>query len=477
MTNKRDARAQIEAWAAADPRAVLEAAKRLQQHIVTPHPAQVPILEAEERFLVICAGRRFGKTKIAAKMAIRECREPGKVVWWVANTYKNVVRGYREVLRQIPPGVLTKSPPPASVAASGRLILHFPGGTRFEFYSGENPDAMAGEGVDYVVVDEAALQREVVWTQTVRPTLMDRQGKALLISTPRGRNWFYTLYNRGQDPEYKDYKSWQFTTADNPYISEDEVQEMQQSLPAVMYEQEVLAQFVSDAGSVFRIPEETGIVEYAKPAGHVFLGIDLAKHNDFTVFTACRGSDRKPCYHDRFNAVSWPMQKQRIISAHDELLASGATSVTIIMDSTGIGDVVFDDLEEEGMDIVPIKFTNDWKMRAVNLLSADIERGNAFVTTEQLAEFEAYTYKINETTGRFKYSAPDGAHDDEVSAKLLEHWGAVHFGAPDVKMLGGDDDNPVQQLPNGDIIIDGEAEEIPLELPSATELLTRDDIW
>jgi hypothetical protein len=171
------------------------------------------------------------------------------------------------------------------------------------------------------------------------------------------------------------------------------------------------------------------------------------------------------------------MQKQRIITAHDELLASGATSVTIIMDSTGIGDVIFDDLEEEGMDIVPIKFTNDWKMRAVNLLSADIERGNAFVTSEQLAEFEIYTYKINETTGRFKYSAPDGAHDDEVSAKLLEHWGAVHFGAPDVRVLGGDDTGPAMQMVGDTMVIDGEGEEILLELPSPEDLLSRDDIW
>lgn len=476
MTSGRDAKAQIEAWAAADPRGVLEAAKRLQGTIVTPHPAQVPILDAEERFLVVCAGRRFGKTKIAAKRAIRECREPGKVVWWVANTYKNVVRGYREVLRQIPPGVLTKTPPPASVAASGRLVLNFPGGTRFEFYSGENPDAMAGEGVDYVIVDEAALQREVVWTQTVRPTLMDKKGGAMLISTPRGRNWFYQLWLRGQDPQYDEWASWKFTTANNPYISAEEVEEMERTLPRVMFEQEVLAEFVSDAGSVFRVPDE-GVLELARPAGHVVMGVDLAKHHDFTVFTATRAADRLPCFRDRFNAVSWPMQKQRIITAHDQLLANGATSVTIVMDSTGIGDVIFDDLEEEGIDIVPVKFTNDWKMKAVNLLSADIERGNAFLTVEQLGEFQAYTYTISETTGRFKYSAPDGGHDDEVSAKLLEHWGQVHYGAPDVRVL--DDPSGPKIADNGAVVYEGTAIEEPvtLALPTASELLLRDDIW
>lgn len=475
MSNARDARAQIEAWAAADPRGVLEAAKKLQGTIVTPHPAQVPILSAEERFLVVCAGRRFGKTKIAAKRALKECREPGKVVWWVANTYKNVVRGYREVLRQIPPGVLTKTPPPASVAASGRLVLHFPGGTRFEFYSGENPDAMAGEGVDFVIVDEAALQREVVWTQTVRPTLMDRKGGAMLISTPRGRNWFYQLWLRGQDAEYPEWASWKFTTADNPYISEDEVEEMSRTLPRIMYEQEVLAEFVSDAGSVFRIPDES-VRELSRPSGHVVMGVDLAKHHDFTVISAANATNREPCFHDRFNAVSWPVQKQRIITAHDNLLDAGATGVTILMDSTGIGDVIFDDLEEEGMDLVPIKFTNDWKSKAVNLLSADLERGNAFVTAQQLGELQSYTYTMSETTGRFKYAAPDGGHDDEVSAKLLEHWGMIHFGAPDVRVLG---DPTGPQIVGHSVIYEGTAVEEPhqIEMLSSAELMLRDDVW
>ncbi|CAB4183309.1 Terminase-like family [uncultured Caudovirales phage] len=452
---------QLNAWAESDPEGFLREAQKLQKYLVTPHPAQMPIVNAKERFIVVCAGRRFGKTKIAAKIAIRECQKPGRVVWWVANTYKNVVRGYREVLRQIPPGILTKTPPPASVAASGRLVLNFPGGTRFEFYSGENPDAMAGEGVDYVVVDEAALQREIVWTQTIRPTLMDNNGGGMMISTPRGRNWFYNVYNRGQDPEYKDWASWRFTTADNPFIDASEVAEMEKTLPAAMFEQEVLAQFISDAGSVFRLRDDS-VRKLVEPEGHVFLGIDLAKHRDFTVFTASRESDRQPCWHERFNAVSWPMQKDRIISAVHAIEDAGATGVTVIMDSTGIGDVIFDDLEGEGLDIVPVKFTNDWKGRAVNLLSADLERGNAFLIAEQVHEFNTYAYTMSEVTGRFKYSAPDGAHDDEVSAKMLEHWGHIHHGAPDVRVIQQRSDK---------------VEAVTIKAATPAEMMMMDDVW
>lgn len=388
------------------------------------------------------------------------------------NTYQNTIRGYREVLRQVPPSILTKSPPPPTLGAAGRMVLNFPGSTRFEFYSGQNPDAMAGEGVDFVVVDEAALQGENVWSQIIRPTLMDTAGRALLISTPRGKNWFYHLWQRGQDPEYREWASWHFTTANNPYIRPEEVEEAQRSLPLMLYEQEILAEFVSDAGAVFRTRDDVfrGIHDVA--GHHIFLGVDLAKHHDFTVITGSRGDDRMPCWHERFNAVSWPMQKDRLITAIDLLEQAGATGVTVIMDSTGLGDVVFDDLELEGIDIVPVKFTNDWKMRAVSLLAADLERGNAFILREQQREFEAYSYEVSEVTGRFRYGAPEGAHDDEVSAKLLEHWGVVHEGAPTMRTVDAED-SPLEEA----TVVDGTAEEIEVASPSALDVMLNEDVW
>lgn len=339
------------------------------------------------------------------------------------NTYKNTRRGYREVLRQLPPNFLAKPAPPPT---ANDLILTLKNGTRIEFYSGTNPDAMAGEGVFYVVVDEAALQSEVVWTQTIRPTLMDYGGGALLISTPRGRNWFHGMARRGEDPQYPEYASYHFPTSANPLVKPEEIEEARLSLPEVMFRQEILAEFIAGAASIFSIDEDhilPGVVDF-EPGMQIIMGVDLAKQYDFTVIDAIRVSDRKPVYHDRFNQIRWPDQQDLIENAVRDLEARGG-QVTVAVDATGVGDVVFDDLEDLGLDVVPLKYSAPWKNQAVKLLSADLARGGAWLLEEQVREFEDYEYRIT-PAGNFIYSAPEGGHDDEVAAKLNQHWVLVH---------------------------------------------------
>jgi hypothetical protein len=335
---------------------------------------------------------------------------------------------------------------------------------------------MVGEGVDYVVIDEAATINENVWRQIIRPTLMDTKGKALMISTPRGFNWFRDEFVRGQDDEYPEYKSWHFPTEASPYIDEVEIREAEQTLPQVVFEQEIMAMFVSNAAAVFRYGD-SAFRELHEPGEHVTMGVDLAKSRDFTVLTAADSQTRMPVYHERFNAVSWVVQKQRIRDAVQRLNDKGA-EVTLVVDSTGLGDVVFDDLESEGYDVIPVKFSQQWKQQAVFQLSADLERGYAFILPHQRHEFDQYSYEISEVTGRFKFAAPEGQHDDEVSAKLLEHWGVVHGGIPSVTLL---DSTPLQPSVNEgtgadseDYYLsdeeDGAVEEVTLRPPTLEEV-------
>lgn len=473
----------FQALLSADP----EGAKKLLAGLVskkfTPHPGQQPVMDSHARFKLMCAGRRFGKTKIAAALGHRKARREKQIIWWVAPTYKIVKRGYAEVIRQLPANVLSKPAPAEASFDSGRsVVLQFKNGSKWEFYSAERPEGMLGEGVDLVILDEAAIMAEHIWTQIVRPTLADRGGESLLISTPRGRNWFYKMYLRGQDEQYDDYASWRFPSMANPYIPAEEWDEMRDTLPAAIYEQEILADFVSNAAAVFRIPDEA-IKELHRPEGHVTLGIDLAKHNDFTVICGVRDGDRMPCYHERFNAISWPEQRRRIHSVIEQLEADDCT-VSIMLDTTGIGDVVYDDLTLEGLDVVPIKFTPQWKQMAVMLLAADLERGNAFLHDEQLREFESYAYEITEA-GRWKFEAASG-HDDEVSAMLLAHWGIVNEGVPDIKLLTssgvGDDGYDIEgtvaeEMIDADetLVDDGHAQitEHAVSLPDRRELLVK----
>lgn len=457
-----DALGRLQALYEADPAKFYAMMRRLHQRVVIPHDGgQLEVYECEARFQVACCGRRWGKSKVGVKKILKAARKPNTVNWWVAPTYKVVRRAYREMLKQLPPELLAK-PAPAPTA-DGRLLLQFKNGAVIEFYSAENPASMVGEGVDYLVVDEAALIEEKVWTQVLRPTLMDKNGSALLISTPRGENWFYEMWVFGQPGPYgrPDYKSWRFPSASNPFLPQSEVDEMKATLPAAIYEQEVLASFISKSASLFRVEQQNIQHELAPIEGVIVMGVDLAKHRDFSVISAERMSDRRTVFHDRFNDIPWPTQKQRIKDAEASLRARGATHVKIMLDSTGLGDVIYDELTEEGYDVEGINFSAN-KEKMVRQLGADLDSGEAFVLPEQLEEFKHYTYTIS-PSGKFKYEARAGHHDDEVSAKMLANWGCVHALIPTVRMVGGgyengpDDAGPITlKNPNAANLLRGE---------------------
>lgn len=422
-----------------DPDAAAKMLLELQSKIIVPHAGgQAEIMEDDTRFQIVCCGRRFGKTLLAAKKSLLVCRKPNQMAWWIAPTYRVVKRGYAEVIRQLPDNVLAHPAPMESSFDAGRsVVLRFKNGSRMEFYSAERPEAMLGAGVDFVVLDEAATMPKGVWETTVRPTLMDREGSGLMISTPRGRNWFYYLWLRGQDADKPLYKSWKFPTSSNPFISDEEVREMADSMPLMTFQQEVEADFISSAGAVFRFHDDI-VVKKVQAHGRVIVGVDLAKSNDFTVFSAACASDMMPCGYDRFNEIAWKMQRARLRGFVKTLMDEGATHVTLVIDSTGLGDPIVEEMEADGYDVVPINFTKN-KQHMVVQLSKDLETGIVRLDYEEpIHEFENYTYKITDA-GKWTYGAPEGQHDDAVSAKMLQHWGIVKEGAPDITAIAADD--------------------------------------
>ncbi len=126
------------------------------------------------------------------------------------------------------------------------------GGGWLQFRTAEEPDSLRGEGIDFVVFDEAAHVDglEEMWEQCVRPSLMDRRGDAWFISTPNGFNYFNTLYLRSRDTP--DWASFQYPTSSNPHIDAAEIEELRRSLPALVARQEIDAEFVQLAGALFK---------------------------------------------------------------------------------------------------------------------------------------------------------------------------------------------------------------------------------
>ena len=440
----------------------------LRKKLWVPHDGgQREVVHSATRFRILRAGRRWGKTELACHESLMAALQADdQMVWWIANNDRTVRRGYRKMLTQIPRDLLSADPP--SDRANDR-VLQFTNGSRIEFYTAGTPDALIGEGVNFVVVDEAATIPENIWSQRVRPTLVDANGRALIISTPRGRNWFFRLWNRGQEERHSEYESWHYTSYDNPHIPDAEIDELIATEPDIIARQEYLAEFVANAASMFTLKDEVVVEGLQPPEGWVVIGIDLAKKEDFTVIDGVNADTKLPCYFERMNSTSWPVQEDAIVEAHHMLMADSAVEgVTIGIDSTGVGDVVFDHLEDRGLDVVPINFsggTVTQKERMVRLLASDLENKEAFIHENQRDEFQEYEYRIS-PNGRYQFEATSG-HDDKVSAKLIQHWILNHEAPPSVQ-ISSDVPDPVE---------DGLVEETIVRRDRPVDVMNRPDAW
>jgi len=390
-----------------------------------PHPAQVKIHRArDKRFRVVCTGRRFGKTFCLAGELFDWGRRQGGEYGWVAPTYNVADRGI-EAFRMIGDGVVK-----VCGRAPSRIEFQAPRvpPTKIWFLSADNPDSIRGFGFKGLVIDEAASIPRDVWHYVLRPTIAQTLGWAVFVSTPKGRNWFYDLFTRGQDPTEKDYASFTFPSNASPFFPAREWEEAKRSLPEDVFRQEYMAEFMEDSAGVFRnvdacLTPDTGGCD----ARQVVIGCDIAKHTDWTVLVAMDAASGRCFAMERFNQLDWPIQKERIVTFARRWRGR------VILDATGIGDPIYDDLKRVLPDIEPFKLTAGSKTELVQRLIVALEqRQVSWPAPWQVltAEMKRFEYVIA-PAGGISYGAPSGYHDDCVmSLALANHgrWEAASCG-------------------------------------------------
>ncbi len=387
-----------------------------------PHPGQSAIHLCRARFRTVCSGRRFGKTLcLAGELLDRGGGEQGGDYGWIAPTYNVAERGI-EAFRQIAEGFVTiTGRTPAKVEFIG---LHGP--VRIWFLSADNPDNIRGYGFQGLVVDEAASIPPDVWNYVLRPTIGQTMGWAVLISTPKGRNWFFDMFTRGMDPREKDHKSFKFPSIASPYFPQQEWEDARRTLPQDVFRQEYEAEFLEDSAGVFHNIEACLVESTKGGAGETVIGCDIAKHTDFTVLIAMDSQTGHAFDTERFNRLDWPIQKERIVSFTRKHRGR------LILDATGAGDPIYDDLVRVCPSITPFKFTNHSKVELIQRLIVAVEQGrvhwpNAWEVLTN--EMKRYEYRIS-ANGSITYTAPEGYHDDCVIALALANKFRQEYAQP-----------------------------------------------
>jgi hypothetical protein len=360
----------------------------------TPHVNQKKILDAEKRFIVIMCGRRFGKSELSQILIIKQALKGGQVAY-ITPTY-----GLAQVFFER----LTKVLPFKSNIS--KLKIYCPNEGSIEFFTGERLDNLRGRKFHLVIVDEAAFipDLEDGWNNSIRPTLTDYEGKAVFLSTPRGKNFFYSLFMKQGE---NDWQSFKFSTYDNPHINPREIDEARIQLPEVVFEQEYMANPSENSANPFGNAFIKRCVKPISAQQIVCYGIDLAKSVDYTVIIGL-DKDGNVAYFDRFQ-MDWHNTKETI---------KRLPPAPIVVDSTGVGDPILEDLMREGVNIEGLKFTSQSKQQLMEGLASAIQQGRiGFPEGVIVDELDVFEYQF--TAHGVRYSAPSGFHDDTVMALAL----------------------------------------------------------
>ena len=228
-------------------------------------PWQQEVFKDPTRFKVIAAGRRCGKSRLAATTLIIEGLRcpPGSAVLYVSPTMGQSRQIIWDLLLELGRDVIQSS-------HVNNLDITLINGARIYVRGADRPDTLRGVSLTYAVLDEVADIKPEAWEQVIRASLSDKKGRAMFIGTPKGRNWFYDLWRQEKD----EWKSWHFTTEDNPLIDPSEIESAKKTLSTFAFKQEYMASFSNAGADVFK--EEWLKYGEEPPYGSYFVAVDLA---------------------------------------------------------------------------------------------------------------------------------------------------------------------------------------------------------
>ena len=385
----------------------------------TPHPKQrlmvQTIIQSEAKYHVACVGRQFGKSLMAINLSLYWMINDGPCkVLWVAPVYSMTSKVQKEIMQAIGASGIVKS---CNYSENNITLKN---GSEIIFRSAEKYDNIRGLTMDYGILDEAAFMKDEAWKEAIRPVFMVRGKKVCIVSTPKGKNWFYDIFQLAQSADYGQYASYTGSSYDTPYISPEEIEDAKRTLPPNVFDQEYLAKFIDSGGEVFSNLDKNLFERYPSPRGRVFCGIDLGKQEDFTVATFM-DSEGNVIDIYRANAQEWTTMVNEIMQKVRKYNA------TVMVEVNSIGDVIFEQIKKQWQDTHPFVTTNKSKNEIIEGLILDMNETNIMIPSRELfpwllSELEVFTYEYNPKTRSIRYGHPTGLHDDTVISLAIVNY-------------------------------------------------------
>lgn len=369
-------------------------------------------------------GRRWGKTIMGGAISLAAAGQGGGHVAWIVPTYRNGRTLWRWVENIAAP---LRKAGQASINKAERTIEFSTGGF-LGIYSADSEDSIRGEAFHLVVMDEAARISETAWTDAIQPTLADFDGDAILISTPKGLNWFHDEWVRGND-DGKRQASWTAPSSSNPNPKIQRAAQLaKERVPERAYRQEWLAEFVVDGAYFQNIDAAASIDKPDDPANHtghyLVMGCDWALSGDWSVLTvACQECNRVVDWL-RFNQIDYTYQREKLYALAERWHVKG-----VLPERNSIGEPNIEIIRErvpvlKGPDGVPgFNTTATTKPALIQGLATALEHSGFRVPrdyADELRSFEVNTM----ASGHPQFSAPQGQHDDRVISLALA-WRAL----------------------------------------------------
>tara|TARA_R100001510_G_scaffold54822_1_gene57980 strand:- start:1348 stop:2610 length:1263 start_codon:yes stop_codon:yes gene_type:complete len=400
------------------PKDILESTKQTKQkvyNITFPplHDAQKEVHDSDARWKILCAGRRFGKSRLGVQMCMEVALAGGRA-WWVAPTFAISRVGWRDIQ-----AAAASFPKEMGVNIKvGDMQVDFNNGGFIGVRSADNPQRLRGEGLDFLVMDEAAFVKEETWTEVLRPTLTERKGSALFISTPKGMdNWFYRLFERAKTQP--DWERFQFPSTSNPLVEESEVEAAKGEVGSLVFAQEYMAQFISEGSQMFK---QDWFKYYKEGVGQVFADGETYDLRDLTLFGSVdlATSTRESADYTVIGSFGLHQPSKKLfvldmtiarMEAPDIIPAIKRHVVKNNLEWVGIEKAGFQlalvqFARREGLPVLELKADKDKRQRALPL-SAKMEAGLVY-----LPKNEEYSWVAD--VERELLTFPVGAHDDIV---------------------------------------------------------------